>query len=131
MMTFVEMSKLIGNRSSGHGGSMNFRWPFRNHILIGFLGGFIILGLVSHTASHAALTGSAEVETRAESILQQMTLEEKIDMLGGVDGFFIRGFPRLGLPRLKMADGPVGVRNDGPATAMAAGIALAGTWESG
>jgi len=57
-----------------------------------------------------------------------MTLEEKIDMLGGVDGFFIRGIPRLGLPPLKMADGPLGVRNFGPATAMAGGIALAATW---
>jgi len=57
-----------------------------------------------------------------------MTLEEKIDMLGGVDGFFIRGIPRLGLPPLKMADGPIGVRNFGPATAMAGGIALAATW---
>ena len=49
-------------------------------------------------------------------------------MLGGVDGFFIRGIPRLGLPPLKMADGPLGVRNYGPATAMAGGIALAATW---
>src|SRR2546425_1664661 len=49
-------------------------------------------------------------------------------MLGGVDDFFIRAPPRLGLPRLKMADGPVGVRNFGPATAMAGGIALAATW---
>ena len=49
-------------------------------------------------------------------------------MLGGVDGFFIRGIPRLGLPPLKMADGPLGVRNFGPATAMAGGIALAATW---
>src|ERR671939_135643 len=57
-----------------------------------------------------------------------MTLEEKIDMLGGVDGFFIRSVPRLGLPRLKMADGPLGVRNFGPATAMAGGIALTATW---
>jgi beta-glucosidase len=57
-----------------------------------------------------------------------MTLEEKVDMLGGVDGFFIRGIPRLGLPPLKMADGPVGVRNFGPATAMAGGIGLAATW---
>ena len=39
-------------------------------------------------------------------------------MLGGVDGFFIRDVPRLKLPRLKMADGPIGVRNFGPATAM-------------
>lgn len=75
-----------------------------------------------------ALRSPAEIERRVESILGRMTLEEKIDMLGGVDGFFIRGLPRLGLPRLKMADGPLGVRNFGPATAMAGGIALTATW---
>src|SRR6202171_4733943 len=71
---------------------------------------------------------TATVERRVESLLGQMTLEEKIDLIGGVDGFYIRGIPRLGLPRLKMADGPIGVRNYGPATAMAAGIGLAATW---
>src|SRR3989442_10211547 len=70
---------------------------------------------------------NAEVESRAESLLRQMTLEEKIDLLGGVDGFFTRGLPRLGMPRLKMADGPIGVRNFGPATTMAGGIARAAT----
>src|SRR5260370_18743487 len=57
-----------------------------------------------------------------------MTLEEKIDLVGGVDGFFPRSLPRLSIPRLKMADGPIGVRNFGPATTMAGGIALAATW---
>jgi beta-glucosidase len=70
----------------------------------------------------------AEIERRVESILDRMTLEEKIDILGGVDGFFIREFPHLGIPRMKMADGPLGVRNFGPATAFAGGIALAATW---
>jgi beta-glucosidase len=70
----------------------------------------------------------AEIERRVDSILGRMTLEEKIDILGGVDGFFIRGFPHLGIPRMKMADGPLGVRNFGPATAFAGGIALAATW---
>ena len=60
-----------------------------------------------------------DVERRVDALLSQMTLEEKIDLLGGVDGFFIRGVPRLGVPRMKMADGPIGVRNYGPATAMA------------
>ncbi|MDT7778301.1 MAG: beta-glucosidase [Acidobacteriota bacterium] len=69
-----------------------------------------------------------DMEARVESILKQMTLEEKIDLLGGTDGFFIRDIKRLGVPRLKMADGPVGVRNFGPATAMAGGIGLAATW---
>jgi beta-glucosidase len=68
------------------------------------------------------------LDRRVESILGQMTLEEKIDYVGGVDGFFIRDLSRLGVPRLKMADGPLGVRNFGPATAMAAGIGLAATW---
>ena len=31
---------------------------------------------------------------------------------------------------LKMADGPVGVRNGGPATAMAGGISLAASWDA-
>ncbi|MDX6444534.1 MAG: beta-glucosidase [Blastocatellia bacterium] len=78
--------------------------------------------------AQAPAPDAAAVDRRVESLLGQMTLEEKIDMLGGVDGFFVRGFPRLGLPRLKMADGPIGVRNFGPATAMAAGIGLAATW---
>jgi beta-glucosidase len=82
--------------------------------------------LVVHAPAQSA--APADVERRVESILSQMSLEEKIDLLGGVDSFFIRGVPRLGIPRLKMADGPLGVRNYGPATTMAAGIALAATW---
>lgn len=85
----------------------------------------------SPAQSQAPTTPSpaSEVERRVESILGRMTLEEKIDLLGGVDGFFIRDLPRVGLPRLKMADGPLGVRNFGPATAVAAGISLAASWD--
>src|SRR5215470_12595265 len=73
---------------------------------------------------------AATAPRTAESIVQQMTLEEKLDLLGGVDGFFIRDVPRLNLPRFKMADGPIGVRNFGPATAMAGGIGLASTFDT-
>ena len=68
------------------------------------------------------------VEQRVEALIKQLTLEEKIDLLGGVDDFFVREIPRLNLPRLRMADGPLGVRNFGRATAMAAGIGLAASW---
>jgi len=85
----------------------------------------ILIGLM---ATAAAASPDEETERRVESILGKMTLEEKIDLIAGVDFFYLRGVPRLGVPRLKMADGPMGVRNDGPATAFGGGIALAATW---
>ncbi len=91
-----------------------------------FLGSTFIHVLAQSPPSSPS--SSAETERRVESVLSRMTLEEKIDLLGGVDDFFIRAIPRVGLPRMKMADGPLGVRNFGPATTMAGGIALAATW---
>ena len=70
-----------------------------------------------------------DVEQRVEAILSKMTLDQKIDMLGGEDDFYIRAYPDLGLPRLRMADGPIGVRHGGPATTMAGGISLAASWD--
>jgi beta-glucosidase len=87
----------------------------------------LALVLAASVAAPPVAVSAAE-EPRVESILTRMTLEEKIDFIGGVDSFFVRGVPRLGVPRLKMADGPLGVRNFGPATAMPAGIGLAATW---
>src|SRR5579863_3294776 len=73
-------------------------------------------------------TPSADVEARVDSLLGKLTLEEKIDLIGGVDDFYIRANDKIGLPRLKMADGPVGVRNYGPSTVFG-GIGLAATWD--
>lgn len=72
---------------------------------------------------------NSAVEQRTAQLLSQLTLEEKLSLLGGVDDFFTRPVERLGIPRLCMADGPAGVRNFGPATAFPAGIALAATWD--
>lgn len=77
----------------------------------------------------SASSAESDIDRRVDAILAQMTLEEKIDYLSGVDGFFVRPLPDVGVPRLRMADGPMGVRNSGPATAMAAGINLAATWD--
>ena len=87
----------------------------------------LLVNLVPRASAQTAALPQG-VEQRVETILKQLTLEEKIDLLGGTDGFFVREVKRVGLPRLKMADGPMGVRNFGPATAMAAGIGLAATW---
>ena len=88
----------------------------------------ILLLIGGQTLAQAGSPRTPAVDSRVDSILSRMTIQEKIDLLGGVDGFFVRGVPRLGVPRFKMADGPLGVRNFGPATTMAAGIALSATW---
>jgi len=70
-----------------------------------------------------------DVEARVDSLLKQLTLEEKIDLLGGVDNMYTHAVPHIGLPSFKMSDGPLGVRNYGPATTVFGGIALAATWD--
>src|SRR6202451_4041660 len=75
-----------------------------------------------------APVSQAATEARVDPLLKQLTLEEKVDIIGGVDDFYIRAIPRIGLPRLKMADGPVGVRNYGPSTVFG-GIGLAAAWD--
>ena len=65
---------------------------------------------------------------RAAELVSQMTLEEKLSYIGGIDGFYIREIPRLGIPRIRMADGPQGVRNDTRSTMYPCGIAAAATW---
>ncbi|MCX7018143.1 MAG: glycoside hydrolase family 3 C-terminal domain-containing protein [bacterium] len=70
------------------------------------------------------------MEQRVADLLDKMTLEEKLDYIGGLNDFYIRPVERLGLPAIKMSDGPVGVRNYGPTTAYPAGIALAATWDT-
>lgn len=70
---------------------------------------------------------SNPADPRIESALARMTLKEKLDLLNGVDSFYLRAVPSAGLPRLRMADGPMGVRNDGPSTTTG-GISLAATW---
>ena len=65
---------------------------------------------------------------RAAELVSRMTLEEKLSYIGGVDGFYIREIPRLGIPRIRMADGPQGVRNDTKSTMYPCGMAAAATW---
>ncbi len=79
--------------------------------------------------SLAATPGRADVEKRVDSILSKMTLEEKVDYIGGYHDFYIRAIPRLNVRELKMADGPLGVRNYGKSTAYPAGIATAASWD--
>ncbi|HEX8017577.1 MAG TPA: glycoside hydrolase family 3 C-terminal domain-containing protein [Flavobacterium sp.] len=51
-------------------------------------------------------------DAKIDKLISQMTLEEKIGMLHGNSMFTSGGVKRLGIPELKMADGPLGVREE-------------------
>src|SRR6202451_2561632 len=89
---------------------------------------FLFLVSVLPVVCQTPNVSQTDTAARVDSMLKKLTLEEKIDLIGGVDSFYIRAAERIGLPRLKMADGPVGVRNYGPAT-LFGGIGLAATWD--
>jgi beta-glucosidase len=72
----------------------------------------------------------APVEARVNDLLAQMTPDEKLDYIGGDKHFYIRSIPRLGLPEIKMTDGPVGTRNDGKTTAYPASVLSAASWDT-
>ncbi len=72
---------------------------------------------------------SPSIEAKAHELLSKLTLEQKIELLGGVDGMFTHAEPSIDLPRFKMSDASVGVRTWGPTTAYAGGAALAATWD--
>lgn len=83
----------------------------------------------SGLASSGPAPDSPAIEQQAHAMVAKLTLQQKIHLLGGVDGMFTHAIPSIHLPRLKMSDGPLGVRSWGPTTAYAGGAALAATWD--
>lgn len=81
-------------------------------------------------AREPAQLSPAEIAKRVETLLSKMTLDEKLTLIGGIDDFYIRPLPRLGLRALRMSDGPLGVHDYGPTTAYPAPIALAASWDT-
>ena len=75
----------------------------------------------------AQTISSGQTEKRIEDLLKQLTLEEKISMIAGT-GFDTVPIPRLGIPSLKMTDGPAGIRN-APASSFPSGAALAASFD--
>ena len=76
------------------------------------------------------------IDADIEALLAKMTLEEKITLIGGIDSgaamiggdlMGTRAIPRLGIPSIKMSDGPIGVRN-GPNTAFPSGVNMGATF---
>jgi beta-glucosidase len=75
-----------------------------------------------------------------QSILEALTLEEKVDLCSGKDKWFLKSIPRLGIPSVLITDGPHGLckqkgnfegftaSENVPATCFPTASALASTW---
>ncbi|WP_263359176.1 beta-glucosidase [Acidicapsa ligni] len=72
---------------------------------------------------------SPAIEAEAHAILAKLTLDQKVELLGGVDNMYTYAEPSANLPQFKMSDGPLGVRSWGPTTAYAGGASLAASWD--
>lgn len=84
------------------------------------------------------------IPQRVADLLTRMTLEEKVSMLAGSGWMESTGVPRLSIPEIKMADGPMGIRlwtgssavtsvegmvHTFSSTAFPAGIDIAASWD--
>ena len=75
-------------------------------------------------------------EQRIQSLLDAMTLEEEVSLLAGADFWTTVPVDRLGIPAIRVSDGPNGARGGGTLTGGIAaacfpvGISLASTWNT-
>jgi beta-glucosidase len=73
---------------------------------------------------------AAALEHRVTDLLVRLTLKEKAALVAGADNFSTTALPRLGIPAMRFADGPNGVRSTrgDAATAFPTGVAMAASW---
>ena len=71
--------------------------------------------------------------SRIDELLSELTVDEKASMVAGVDMWYTAAVERLGIPALKMTDGPIGARGErwtgGRSAAFPCGTALGATWD--
>jgi beta-glucosidase len=77
----------------------------------------------------ASASGS---EDRLTEIIEAMTLDEKASLTAGANLWYLPPVPRLGIPALKVSDGPSGVRGDSlvgrRSLSLPCGMAVGSTW---
>ncbi|MDQ1040246.1 beta-glucosidase [Streptomyces sp. V3I8] len=103
------------------------------------LGGATAVALAATAAGPAPARAAVRrpaAGPRVEGLLTRLTLDEKISLLHGAtdpkslgQAGYVPGVPRLGIPPLRLADGPAGVRVGQRATALPAPVLLASAFD--
>lgn len=120
--------------------------------LFGLVGTLVLVALTPVSAQRPPqppngpwMDKSLDPDRRADMVIEQLTLDEKIAMVRGTGGFaasgprsnggagMIEGVQRLGIPLVQLADSAVGVRGAAErgryATLMPSALAEAATWD--
>lgn len=108
-----------------------------------YIAAFILLLVVGCKTEEEHQSALFQYDAQIETILQQMTIEEKVNMLHGKYLFTSAGVERLGIADIKYTDGPFGIREElqpnswmplgwenDKATFFPTGSALAATWST-
>ena len=78
------------------------------------------------------MTTESEMETEIERLVGAMTLDEKASLTAGANLWYLPPVERLGIPALKVSDGPSGVRGDSligrRSLSLPCGMAIGSTW---
>jgi beta-glucosidase len=100
----------------------------------------IIVFLILSCSQKEQITTASRTEEKIDSLINAMTLEEKVGMIHASSSFTSGGVKRLGIPEWTMSDGPHGVRKEhgrdwmpdqnvaDSVTYLPVGITLAATW---
>ncbi|MFL9484334.1 glycoside hydrolase family 3 C-terminal domain-containing protein [Chitinophagaceae bacterium LWZ2-11] len=110
-------------------------------IIYGQLLAFSFSFMLTSVQAQNIFTTDKSKEEKIQSLIKQMTLQEKVSLLHANSKFYVPGIKRLGIPELATSDGPHGVRaeinrndwayagwtNDS-ATCFPPGTALAASW---
>ncbi|NEB01184.1 glycoside hydrolase family 3 protein [Streptomyces sp. SID13726] len=114
--------------------------PVSRRSALRLLGGAVAVAAAATGAAtppaHARDRTDASAGPRVEGLITKLTLAEKISLLHGAtdpdplgQAGYVPGVPRLGIPPLRLADGPAGVRVTARATALPAPVLLASAFD--